>query len=85
MEPVDLALCLAVDVSASVDYDEYGLMLGGYAAAFRDPAIVALCVSGPRRAVAVGAVFWSGFALPFGPVSDVVAVVLVVVGRPALR
>lgn len=60
MNPVDLALCLAVDVSASVDYDEYGLMLGGYAAAFRDPSIVALCVSGPRRAVAVGVVFWSG-------------------------
>jgi hypothetical protein len=60
MEPVDLALCLAVDVSASVDYDEYGLMLGGYANAFRDPAVVALCVAGPRRAVAVGALFWSG-------------------------
>ena len=60
MEPVDLALCLAVDVSASVDYDEFGLMLGGYAAAFRDPAVVALCTAGPRRAVAVGAVFWSG-------------------------
>jgi Protein of unknown function (DUF1194) len=62
MEPVDLALCLAVDVSASVDYDEYALMLGGYAAAFRDPGVVALCVAGPRRAVAVGAVFWSGVA-----------------------
>jgi hypothetical protein len=60
MEPVDLALCLAVDVSASVDYDEYGLMLGGYAAAFRDPAVIALCTAGPRRAVAVGVVFWSG-------------------------
>jgi hypothetical protein len=60
MEPVDLALCLAVDVSASVDYDEFGLMLGGYAAAFRDPAVVTLCTAGPRRAVAVGAVFWSG-------------------------
>jgi Protein of unknown function (DUF1194) len=60
MDPVDLALCLAVDVSASVDYDEFGLMLGGYAAAFRDPAIAALCASGPRRAVAVGVLFWSG-------------------------
>ena len=30
MDPVDLALCLAVDVSASVDFDEFGLMLGGY-------------------------------------------------------
>jgi len=60
MDPVDLALCLAVDVSASVDYDEFGLMLGGYAAAFRDPEIAALCAAGPRRAVAVAMLFWSG-------------------------
>ena len=62
MEPVDLALCLCVDVSASVDYDEFALMLGGYAAAFRDPAVSALCAAGPRGATAVGAVFWSGVA-----------------------
>jgi hypothetical protein len=60
MEPVDLALCLAVDVSASVDYDEFGLMIGGYAAAFRDPGIAALCAGGPRGAIAVGMLFWSG-------------------------
>ncbi len=62
MEPVDLALCLSVDVSASVDYDEFALMLGGYAAAFRDPAVAALCAAGPRGAVAVAAVFWSGLS-----------------------
>lgn len=60
MDPVDLALCLAVDVSASVDYDEFALMIGGYAAAFRDPGIAALCAGGPRGAVAVGMLFWSG-------------------------
>lgn len=60
MEPVDLALCLAVDVSASVDYDEFGLMAGGYAAAFRDPEIAALCAAGPHGAVAVAMLFWSG-------------------------
>ena len=61
MDPVDLALCLCVDVSASVDYDEFGLMLGGYAAAFRDPAVAAICAAaGPRGAAAIGAVFWSG-------------------------
>ena len=60
MEPVDLALCLAVDVSASVDYDEFGLMIGGYAAAFRDPGLVAACTAGPRGAVAVALLFWSG-------------------------
>jgi hypothetical protein len=60
MQPVDLALCLAVDVSASVDYDEFGLMLGGYAAAFRLPEIVAACTAGPRGAIAVAMLFWSG-------------------------
>ncbi|MBX6743285.1 MAG: DUF1194 domain-containing protein [Acetobacteraceae bacterium] len=60
MDPVDLALCLAVDVSASVDYDEFGLMVGGYAAAFRDPEIAALCAAGPQGGVAVAMLFWSG-------------------------
>lgn len=64
MEPVDLALCLAVDVSASVDYDEFGLMIGGYAAAFRDPALAALCGAGPRGGIAVAMLFWSGAATP---------------------
>ena len=35
MRPVDLALCLAVDASSSVDHDEFGLMMGGLADAFR--------------------------------------------------
>jgi len=60
MDPVDLALCLAVDVSASVDYDEFGLMVGGTAAAFRDPGIAAACAGGPRGAIAVALLFWSG-------------------------
>ena len=60
MQPVDLALCLAVDASASVDYDEFGLMLGGYAAAFRDPGIAAACAAGPRGAVAVTVLLWAG-------------------------
>jgi len=60
MKPVDLALCLAVDVSASVDYDEFGLMIGGYAAAFRDAGLVAACTAGPRGAVAVAMLFWTG-------------------------
>jgi hypothetical protein len=62
MESVDLALCLAIDVSASVDFAEFGLMLGGYGAAFRDEAIIAACTAGPRRAVAVAALFWSAAA-----------------------
>ncbi|MDN3564489.1 DUF1194 domain-containing protein [Paeniroseomonas aquatica] len=66
MEPVDLALCLAIDVSASIDYDEFGLMLGGTAAAFRDGEVVAACLGGPRGAVAVAAVFWSSAGPPQG-------------------
>lgn len=64
MDSVDLALCLAIDVSASVDFAEFGLMVGGTAAAFRDQAIIAACTAGPRRAVAVAALFWSGAATP---------------------
>lgn len=61
MSAVDLALCLAVDVSASVDFDEFALMAGGLAAAFRDPGIGALtAAAGPRGAIACAALFWSG-------------------------
>jgi hypothetical protein len=60
VQPVDLALCLAVDASSSVDFDEFGLMLGGYAAAFRDGGIVAACTAGPRGAAAVAVLLWSG-------------------------
>jgi hypothetical protein len=58
--PVDLALALAVDVSASVDFDEFGLMMGGYAAAFRDAELVARATAGPRGAVAVAVLLWAG-------------------------
>ncbi len=64
MQPVDIALCLAVDVSASVDFAEFGLMVGGYAAAFRDAAVVAACTAGPQGAVAVAVLFWSAAATP---------------------
>jgi hypothetical protein len=60
MEKVDLALCLAVDASSSVDHDEFGLMLGGYAAAFRDESIAAALAAGPRGAVALAMLLWSG-------------------------
>jgi Mg-chelatase subunit ChlD len=59
MEPVDLALVLAVDVSASVDYDEFALMIGGLSAAFLDPAVTAAATGGPRGAIAVATLFWS--------------------------
>jgi hypothetical protein len=60
MEPVDIALCLAMDVSASVDFDEFALMVGGTAAALRDPSVVAAATAGPRRAAALCLLLWSG-------------------------
>ena len=60
MEKVDLALCLAVDASSSVDYDEFGLMLGGYAAALGDESVQAAITAGPRGAVAICMLQWSG-------------------------
>jgi hypothetical protein len=59
MNAVDLALVLAVDVSASVDYGEYALMMGGLAAAFREADIHAAIGAGPRAAVAVAVLLWS--------------------------
>jgi hypothetical protein len=60
MLPVDVALCLAMDVSASVDFDEFALMAGGTAAALRDPGVVAAATAGPRRAAALCLLLWSG-------------------------
>lgn len=56
---VDLALVLAIDVSASVDFQEFALMVGGLSQAFRDPAVIAAATGGPVGAVAVAALFWS--------------------------
>jgi hypothetical protein len=56
----DLALCLAVDGSASVDFAEFGLMMGGLAYALRDPAIGAALSAGPRRASLLALLLWSG-------------------------
>lgn len=60
MDPVDVALCLAMDVSASVDFDEFALMAGGTAAAIRDPGVLAAATSGPRGAAALCLLLWSG-------------------------
>ncbi|TCH98814.1 DUF1194 domain-containing protein [Roseococcus sp. SYP-B2431] len=59
MEDVDVALVLAVDVSASVDYGEFALMVNGLARAFLDPDVIAAATGGPRGAVAVAALYWS--------------------------
>ncbi|SHI32832.1 Protein of unknown function [Roseomonas rosea] len=60
MRDVDIALCLAVDASSSVDHDEFGLMMGGLAEAFRDPAVAGAAAGGARGAAAVAVLLWSG-------------------------
>lgn len=62
MQAVDLALALAIDVSASVDFQEFALMVGGLAFALRDPDIISAATAGPRGAIAVAALFWSDTA-----------------------
>ncbi len=44
----------------SVDYDEFALMLGGYAAALRDDSVVAALTGGPHAASAIAMLLWSG-------------------------
>lgn len=41
MDHVELAMVLAVDGSASVTYEEFGLIAGGMASALRDPTVAA--------------------------------------------
>jgi hypothetical protein len=60
MDPVDLALILALDCSASVSFDEFGLMAGGSAAALRDPEVFNGLTAGPRRASLCALLLWSG-------------------------
>ena len=60
MNAVDLSLVLAVDGSASVTYEEFGLVAGGTAAAFREPAIVAGLIGGPAKASLCSLLLWSG-------------------------
>jgi Ca-activated chloride channel homolog len=60
MDAVDLALVLAVDGSASVTYDEFGLIAGGMAAALRDPVVIRGLIGGPAKASYGCLLLWSG-------------------------
>jgi Ca-activated chloride channel homolog len=60
MNSVDLGLVLAVDGSASVTYEEFGLIAGGVAAALREPPIVAALIGGPAKASLCSLLLWSG-------------------------
>lgn len=55
----DTALLLAIDVSASVDSEEYMLQARGMAAAFRDADVIAAIENG--TGVLVSALYWSGW------------------------
>jgi Ca-activated chloride channel homolog len=60
MNAVDLALVLAVDGSASVTYEEFGLIAGGMAAALREPPIIAGLIGGPAKVSVCSLLLWSG-------------------------
>jgi Ca-activated chloride channel family protein len=60
MDTVDLALVLALDGSASVGFDEFGLILNGCAGGLRDPEVVSGLVEGPSKASLLCVVLWSG-------------------------
>jgi len=57
--PVDLALVLAVDVSESVDADEYHLQQEGIARAFEDQRLAQAIAAGSRGAIEVLVLEWS--------------------------
>lgn len=58
-EAVDMALVLAVDVSASVDASEYRLQHEGIARAFEDPQLLASIKAGRHGAIDVMMLEWS--------------------------
>lgn len=60
MTPIDLALVLAIDGSASVTYDEFGLMAGGMATALRDPAVIQGLLAGRHKVSMLSLLLWSG-------------------------
>jgi len=92
MQRVDLALVLAVDASSSVDREEFGLMIGGYAAAFREAEIAHALLAGPAGAAALAMLIWSGqgaqeIAIPWRMLTtpaDVAALAEEIEGLPRL-
>ena len=60
MDTVDLSLVLALDCSASVTYEEFGLLAGGLAAALRDPEVVSGLTGGAAGACQCALLLFSG-------------------------
>jgi hypothetical protein len=72
---VDLELVLAVDVSRSVDDEEYQLQKLGYAEAFQHPAVLGAIQANPNHRIAVTLIEWAGadfqkVIVPWTVVSD---------------
>jgi hypothetical protein len=59
-DPVDLALLIALDGSASVTFDEFNLITGAMGAALRDPDVIGGLTGGARRASLLALLLWSG-------------------------
>lgn len=75
LSDVDLVLVLALDVSGSVDEDEFDLQRQGLAKAFRHPAVIAAIRRGAKKRIAVSVVQWAGFgqqkvSLPWTMIGD---------------
>lgn len=73
--PVDLELVLAVDVSRSIDDEEYALQKQGYAQAFLNPAVLGAILSTANHRIAVTMVEWGAadqqrIVTPWTVVSD---------------
>lgn len=60
MDPVDLALVLALDGSSSVSLEEFDLMANGLSWALRQPDVIAGLTAGPARASLCAVLLWSG-------------------------
>lgn len=57
---VDVELVLAVDVSRSMDLEEFALQRAGYVAALRHPEFVSAVLAGANRRVAITYFEWAG-------------------------
>jgi hypothetical protein len=66
VEPVDLLLVLAADVSRSVDSQKFQLQREGYAAAMANPRVVDAIRSGRHGRIGVLFLEWSWFRQPEG-------------------
>jgi len=60
LSPVDLALILAFDGSASVTYESFGLIASGTAAGLRDEVVVNGLLGGEHGAALLCLLLWSG-------------------------